>query len=30
MNVGLELDEGTSYPVPFIPVFYQDKVVWRK
>ncbi|XP_026732407.1 aminoacylase-1A-like isoform X2 [Trichoplusia ni] len=29
MNVGLELDEGTSYPIPFIPVFYQDKVVWQ-
>ncbi|KAM3964251.1 aminoacylase-1-like [Aphomia sociella] len=29
MNVGLELDEGTSFPVPFIPVFYQDKVVWQ-
>ncbi|XP_059046467.1 aminoacylase-1-like [Achroia grisella] len=29
MNVGLELDEGTSYPIPIIPLFYQDKVVWQ-
>lgn len=30
MNVGIELDEGTPFPLPFVPVFYQDKVVWRK
>ncbi|CAD0199883.1 unnamed protein product [Chrysodeixis includens] len=29
LNVGLELDEGSSFPVPFIPIFYQDKVVWQ-
>uniref|UniRef100_A0A2H1WX37 SFRICE_036886 n=1 Tax=Spodoptera frugiperda TaxID=7108 RepID=A0A2H1WX37_SPOFR len=30
MNVGIELDEGSSFPMPIIAVFYQDKVVWRK
>ncbi|XP_013187083.2 uncharacterized protein LOC106132269 [Amyelois transitella] len=29
LNVGIEFDEGTPYPVPFIPVFYQDKSVWQ-
>ncbi|XP_072938984.1 aminoacylase-1-like [Epargyreus clarus] len=29
LNVGVEFDEGTPYPVPFIPLFYQDKVVWQ-
>ncbi|KAJ8730727.1 hypothetical protein PYW08_002140 [Mythimna loreyi] len=29
MNVGIELDEGTSYPLPVAPLFYQDKVVWQ-
>ncbi|XP_053612358.1 aminoacylase-1-like [Plodia interpunctella] len=29
MNVGIELDEGTSYDIPIIPVFYQDKSVWQ-
>ncbi|KAJ0174762.1 hypothetical protein K1T71_009870 [Dendrolimus kikuchii] len=29
LNVGFELDEGTSYPVPMTLVFYQDKVVWQ-
>lgn len=30
MNVGIELDEGTPFPLPFSAIFYQDKVVWRK
>ncbi|KAG6459223.1 aminoacylase-1 [Manduca sexta] len=29
LNVGVELDEGTSYDIPSIPLFYQDKVVWQ-
>ncbi|KAJ8721437.1 hypothetical protein PYW07_002212 [Mythimna separata] len=29
MNVGIELDEGSSFPLPVVPVFYQDKVVWQ-
>ncbi|CAH0702370.1 unnamed protein product [Spodoptera exigua] len=29
MNVGIELDEGSSFPLPVIAVFYQDKVVWQ-
>ncbi|XP_031762935.2 aminoacylase-1-like [Galleria mellonella] len=29
LNVGLELDEGAPSPIPIIPLFYQDKVVWQ-
>lgn len=30
MNVGFEMDEGSSFPLPMVAMFYQDKVVWRK
>lgn len=30
LNVGVEMDEGTSFPLPMMAIFYQDKVVWRK
>lgn len=30
MNVAIEMDEGSSYNLPFSPVFFQDKAVWRK
>lgn len=30
MNVGVELDEGTSFPLPIAAIFFQDKVPWRK
>ncbi|XP_026315758.1 aminoacylase-1-like [Hyposmocoma kahamanoa] len=29
MNVAVEMDEGSSYNLPFSPVFYQDKAVWQ-
>lgn len=29
MNVGIELDEGTPFPLPGMAVFYQDKSVWQ-
>ncbi|XP_049867864.1 aminoacylase-1A-like [Pectinophora gossypiella] len=29
MNVGLELDEGTSYALPYGAIFYQDKSPWQ-
>lgn len=30
LNVGVELDEGSPFPLAIFPMFYQDKAVWRK
>lgn len=30
LNVAFELDEGAAFDLPVIPVFFQDKSVWRK